>query len=34
LRAPDNDSRQSLMKEFVRDLIGVAGTLKAKKLRR
>jgi uracil-DNA glycosylase family protein len=34
LRAPDHDSRQSLMKEFVRDLIGVADTLKAKKLHR
>jgi len=34
LRAPDHDSRQLLMKEFVRDLIRVADTLKGKKLRR
>ncbi len=33
LRAPDHDSRQLLMKEFVRDLIRVADTLKGKRRR-
>src|SRR6266404_9076589 len=33
LRAPDHDSRQLLMREFVRDLIRVADTLKGKRRR-